>query len=239
MRRPTRETERNQVANPMNYKQSNTYIVNGNIVIFLGAHTESFKEDILHACLFANLTSGSYSSAASDWFKAYSKSLINLYWSTQSLSNKNIKKQSVSLLESFQLADPPLTPRATQNIRDQLSSIMQLPEDSAALCALLNRIQLQTHEDTSQTRITLCPVVTVINEHKLISTISLLMNVSRPVAIGFLDEALPEEEILGNLQIIHWRTSLHEDHYAAVRDKIIQKLGSRIKTNIFAVETPA
>jgi hypothetical protein len=221
------------------YENSNIYIVNGNIVIFIGAHTNAYKEDILHACLFANLTSNIYSFATSDWFKAYNKTLSNLYWSTQSLSNKTIKKQPISLLESFQLTDSPLTPQETQNIRDQLSIIMQLPDHSAALCALLDRIQLPTDKGAPQARTTLCPVVTIINEHKLISSISLLLNITRPVGIGFLDEALPEEKILGNLQIIHWSASLHEGYYAAVREKIIQKLGSRIKTSIFAVETPA
>lgn len=222
----------------MTYENSNTYIVNGNIVIFIGTHTNAYKEDILHACLFANLTSNIYSFAASDWFKAYNKTLSNLYWSTQSLSNKNIKKQPISLLKSFQLAESPLTLQETQNVREQLSIIMQLADNSAALRALLDRIQLQTDEGARQARTTLCPVVTVINEHKLISSISLLLNITRPVGIGFLEEALPEGEILGDVQIIHWSASLHEGYYAAVRDKIIQKLGSRIKTSIFAVETP-
>jgi hypothetical protein len=220
------------------YENSNTYIVNGNIVIFIGTHTNAYKEDILHACLFANLTSNIYSFAASDWFKAYNKTLSNLYWSTQSLSNKNIKKQPISLLKSFQLAESPLTLQETQNVREQLSTIMQLADNSAALRALLDRIQLKTDEGAPQARATLCPVVTVINEHKLISSISLLLNITRPVGIGFLEEALPEGEILGDVQIIHWSASLHEGYYAAVRDKIIQKLGSRIKTSIFAVETP-
>lgn len=223
----------------MTYENSNTYIVNGNIVIFIGTHTNAYKEDILHACLFANLTSNIYSFAASDWFKAYNKTLSNLYWSTQSLSNKNIKKQPISLLKSFQLAESPLTLQETQNVREQLSIIMQLADNSAALRALLDRIQLKTDEGAPQARTTLCPVVTVINEHKLISSISLLLNITRPVGIGFLEEALPEGEILGDVQIIHWSASLHEGYYAAVRDKIIQKLGSRIKTSIFAVETPA
>ncbi|WP_392885054.1 hypothetical protein ACF6ZU_15555 [Pseudomonas migulae] len=212
----------------MPYSTADIYIVDGNITLFLGSHSETFKQDILHSSLLANLVSNSQSIASENWLSAYKKALGNLFWITKSSGNQLLKKQPASIIK---FATPTLSSllSATElkQLSDAFGTIKNLPEDSDALIALLNKIQ-----HGSDNANTVCPLLTVIAANKTIISLRPVFDTIHPVNIAILDEELSQKEVLSGPQITLWVTYLAEEKYVSVRNKIIEKLGSKITTHL-------
>jgi hypothetical protein len=212
-----------------------TYIVDGNITIFLGAHSDVFKQDIVYSSLLGQLVSNAHDIASDAWLSSYRKTLGTLYWSTKSSANQHLKRQSASVLK---LAKPTLANRLSvtelTQLSDALGLIKNLPKDSDALAALMNRIQ----QGNELATYTVCPLLTVICANKTVMSLRLMFDTRHPVDVAILDEEISEKEALNGPQITQWITYLAEEKYVSVRHKIIEKLGSRITTLLHHI-TPA
>lgn len=216
---------------------ADTYIVDGNITVFLGQHSETFKQDILYSSLLGSLVSNAHDIASNTWINNYQKTLGNLFWTTQRISTESPGAQSASILTFVE----PILARHTskaeiQRVIDAFDTVKKLPEDSEALIALSNRIQ-RSHDSPPSVN-TVCPLLTVVSANKEVISVAVAFDTDLPVGIAILDEALPEKEIISTPQVSQWITYLSEKKYAAVRDKIIEKLGSKISTHLHHLTPP-
>lgn len=223
----------------MTQNRSETYIVDGNITIFLGAHAETLKQDILHSSLLAHLVSSS-SAALDDRLSPYRKLLGSIFWTTKSNGIQTLKKQPASLLTFVELAlQDSLSSSQTAQISECLTSIKYLPDHSSAIKAILNKLQLNTANTNTfntESATNIHPFITIVFENKTIMSIQASLDASHPVSISFLDEHLDKEDILSDLKVSKWTAYLEEEKYNSVRKTIIGKLGSKIKTDLIQVE---
>lgn len=221
----------------MPYSTPDTYIVDGNITIFLGSHSETFKQDILYSSLLGHLVSNSHSIASDTWMSSYKKTMGPLFWVTKSTAQQLMKKQSASVLK---FAEPALSGHLSiaelKGLTDAIGIIKNLPKDSDAIAALLNRIQLDNDSQPSIT--TVCPLLTVVSANKTVISFRLVFDTSHSVDIAILDEELSQKVVLNGPQTTQWSAYLAEEKYASVRDKVIDKLGSKIKTNLHHLTPP-
>lgn len=81
----------------MTSTESDIYIADGNITIFLGLHSNTFKEDILHSSLLGSLVSNSSSIASEDWMRSYTKILGSIFWITKSQRTQTPEISSASI----------------------------------------------------------------------------------------------------------------------------------------------
>lgn len=212
----------------MSYSPAHTYIIDGNITLFFGTHSEAFKKDIIYSSLLGNLVSNTYDIASDAWLNSYRNNLGKLFWATKSNAHQKLKKQSVSILK---LAKPTLSnylsPEELHQLADALHTIKNLPEDSAALIALLDRIQ-----DSEPATNTVCPLLTIVTANKNVISLRLMFDTKHPVDSAILDDELSEKELLNGPQITQWSTHLVEEKYGSIRNKVIEKLGSKITTHL-------
>lgn len=221
----------------MPYSTADTYIVDGNITIFLGSHSETFKQDILHSSLLGHLISNAQSIASDAWLISYKKTLGTLFWVTKSTASQQLKKQSASILK---FAKPTLSNHLSvaelTQLTDALGTIKKLPKDSDALAALLSRIQLGNGSHPSTT--TVCPLLTVVSANKTVLTFRPVFDTNHSVDIAILDEEISQKEVIDGPQITQWLTYFAEEKYSAVRKRVIEKLGSKINTNLHHLPPP-
>lgn len=235
----------------MNYLTPDTYIADGNITLFCGSHSESFKKDILHSSLLGQLvanTSTVNNTHPNTWFASYRKTLGNLFWNLKSLGNSSIKNEPSSILSLAQIGLSGILQREQlQQLANAFSIIKQLPDDSPAIEAILNKIQRENistagigddRRDENPT-FTVSTLLTIVCENKTIISFQVSLETSHAVDITILDQKLPKKIILGDPETTLWSTYLIEDKYTSVRNQIIGKLGTKTKTNLFQISPPA
>jgi len=213
------------------------YIVDGNITLFFGSHSNSFKQDILNSSLLGHLAANTKNEIASDvWFASYRKILGSIFWTTKSHANQNQVVKSASLLKIAKLSLASyLTPAQLVQLAECITFIGKLPKDSGILSALLNRVQ-STDQSESRATTTICPMLTIICEDKTVVSTDIHLEIAEPVGVSFLEEEVPLKQILGALQLSQWVTHLGESNYADMRNSVIGKLGNKINTRMFHLD---
>ncbi|WCM51940.1 hypothetical protein OH720_02660 [Pseudomonas sp. WJP1] len=213
-----------------------SYITDGNITLFFGEHSNSFKHDILNSSLLAHLVSNPNGIASDAWFHSYKKLLGNLSWLLKSQGTQTPEIESASLLSLAKLTlSRYLSATQLDDITDCFTKIRQLPDNSEKLSSILNRIQSIEKKD-KQTITTVCPLLTIVREDGMVISSVIRFNTTAPVDIAIFDEELPFNKIIGTPEINQWITYLDEDSYANIRNTVIQKLGSKIKTKLFHLD---
>lgn len=210
-----------------------TYVVDGNITLFFGEHSSSFKNDILNSSLLAHLVSNPNGIASDAWFHSYKKLLGSLSWILKSQGTQTPKKQPTSLLSLAKLAlSRYLSATQLDNLTDCFSKIKLLPDDSEILTAILSRVQ-SAEENDEKTITTVCPLLTIVRENGMVISSLIRFKTSDPIDITIFDEELSSSKIIDTPQVNQWITYLEEESYANIRNTVIQKLGSKIKTKLF------
>lgn len=230
----------------MNYVTPDTYIVDGNITLFCGFHSENFKKDILHSSLLGQLVANTHTHP-NTWFTYYRNTLGKLFWNLKSLGNSSIKNEPSSILSLAQTGlSETLRKKHLQQLADAFSIIKQLPGDSPAIEAILSKIQrenistagIDDDRRDEKSTFTVSMLLTIVCENKTIISFQVSFETSHAVDITILDQALSEKNILGDPETTLWSTYLTEDKYASVRNQVIEKLGSKTKTNLFQIGPP-
>lgn len=214
-----------------------TYISDGNITLFFGLHTNTFKEDILNSSLLGQLVANVNSTTTDTWFHSYKKTLSSIFWTTKSNAIQNPNVRSASLLKLARLSlSNHLSPTELDQLAQSLSHVKELPVDCAAMAALLNKIQPADPNENPPT-ITTSPLLTIVREDKMIISFIISLETTNPVGVNIIDEELPLKKASSPPQISQWVTYFLEDNYASVRNRVIEKLGSKIKTKLFHIES--
>lgn len=221
------------------------YVVDGNITLFYGVHSDNFKKDILHSSLLAQLSANS---TPDTWFAAYKKTLNTLFWELKSFENRTIKKEPSSFLTLAKIGlSSALQEEQLQQLGHAFSIIKQLPDDSPIIKAILNKTQRENvpaaHPGSlipgEKTTFTISTLLTIVCENKTTLSFHLSFKTSRAVDITILDQAISQKTILGDPETVLWSTHLLEDKYEAVRNKVIGKLGSTVDTHLFHLDPAA
>lgn len=220
----------------MNDQLPSLYLVDGNITLFFGTSNDSLKNDILHSSLFAHLVSNANEIASREWIAAYRKNTGMMSWTIKNLSERTLSEESCSLFELLkQSLDETLTPAQLEQINQCFDLLKLRHKNSNARVALINRLQSTTVE-TNQT--TVCPMVTIVLEDKIIS-LSVSLDTCEPVDGNFLNQAIPSKIMTSPVKITHWTAHLAQDNYAAIREEVTRKLGSKTKTDLFNISNGA
>jgi hypothetical protein len=215
---------------------SDLYILNGNITLFLGTHSGQFKEDILHSNLLGQLLADE---TPGTWFSTYTNALGRAYWALNNIKISLHKKKPSSLLDIFSTAlTDTLQKEQLQQLSKSLSVIAQLSNDAAARKAFTSRLQGQnTHINDEGATFTMNTLLTIVCENKKILSLQVLLKTTRALDITFLEHAISEQLIVGEIKTNLWTTNLLEDKYVTIRDKVLSKLGSTCQTRLFHINT--
>ncbi|APC16192.1 hypothetical protein BLL42_10805 [Pseudomonas frederiksbergensis] len=218
------------------------YVVDGNITLFYGLHSDDFKKDILHSSLLAQLTANS---TPDTWFADYKKTLNNLFWALKSFENRTIKKEPSSFLSLAKIGlSSALQEEQLQQLGHAFSIIKQLPDDSPIIKAVLNKIQRKNapvaHPGSlipgEKTTFTISTLLTIVCENKTTLSFHLSFKTSRAVDITILDQEISQRAILDDPETVLWTTHLQEDKYEGVRNRVTGKLGSTVNTHLFHID---
>jgi hypothetical protein len=212
------------------------YIVDGNVTLFFGEHSNSFKSDILNSSLLAHLVSNPKGIATDDWFHSYKKLLGSLSWLLKSDGTQNPKVQSASISSLAKLAlSRYLSATQLDKMTECLSEIKHLPNDSEILSAIQKRLQT-TDNSVKQTTTTICPLLTIVCDGGMVISSLIRFETTGRIDVSIFDEELPSSKINGTPKINQWITFLGEENYANIRNTVIEKLGSKIKTRLFHLD---
>lgn len=224
------------------------YVVDGNITIFCGSHSNEFKSDILHSSLYSQLVANTESSAPATRYNFYKNLLEKLHWQTDKLENNSTKNIQSSI---FSIAEFALSSTVQQNELQQLamafSAINKLPGDSPVIEAIINKIQAghllcldsSKADPIEETLLTLSTLLTIVRNDKSLVTLQVSFQTTKAVTIEMLDQPIPVEAMPGNTETRLWCSHLIEGQYSAARDEIIKKLGSKAKTHLLHVSASA
>lgn len=213
------------------------YIVDGNITLFLGSHSEQFKEDVLHSSLLASLLADDTSKT---WLSSYTTNLGRIFWELNKIGNSSHPKATTSLLKiATNSLSTKLQEKQLQQLKKALYTVMQLPSESPASNALLRRLQKEkpTVFDEPPTFI-LSTLLTIVCENKKIISLQISLESSEEIDMTFLEQPIHETLILEDIETSLWVTCLLEDKYAPIRNQIVKKLGSKPQTHLIKVLEP-
>lgn len=213
----------------MTTSQFDCYLLNGNITIFCGMHTEASKQDILHSNLYAALvTSQGSNSPEAKWIK-YRDTISKLSWTINSQANKRVEFDKTSLIKLITLSDESaLPPEELRIVGKAFSHMKSLGHNSSTLESLLETLSANVSTVTGGTYIT----ITIVCANKSVLTIQMLFKVTDLIDIDILDLPVLASINDDGTNIRVMRSALDERQYAAVRETIIKKLGTKIETHL-------
>lgn len=215
---------------------SDLYILNGNITLFLGTHSDQFKKDILHSSLLGQLLADNKPDI---WLSTYTNALNKAYWAMNSVKTSIHKNKPSSLLDIFTTAlTGTLQTEQLLKLIESLSTITQIHNDTPEYKALTRRLQPEKDLiDDQPPTFTLNTLVTVISETKTISSLEVLLKTTQALDITFLEHPISEHLIVGDIETKLWTSNLLEDKYVTIRDRVLSKLGSMCQTRLLHIKT--
>jgi hypothetical protein len=230
----------------MNTLISDVYIVDGNITIFLGAHSDTFKTNILHSSLFGQLVANSSTtenSTPDTWFTSYKKTLGSLFWSLISNQNLESKKKTYSI---YTLAESGLSSLLNEKQFAQLASafsvITVLPKDAQVIKAILQKTQKNNlspvnsnNTPHNEETFTIATLLTIVLENKTLASLYLSFKTTGTVDINILDRAIPQKQLIGDPASTTWCAYLVEGSYATISSDITKKISKHIESKILHV----
>jgi hypothetical protein len=224
------------------------YVVDGSITIFCGSPTNEFKNDILYSSLLSQLIANTEGNSPETWFNAYKTLLGKFYWGTKTIDNQRKASTSSSIFSIINLAlSNALNSSELQQLAKAFEMIKQLPSHSPVIEAIINKIQPGHLLRLSESKVdpikasllTVNALLTIVRNDKSLVTLQVVFQTTNIIDIGILDQPLPTEAIQGNTDTRLLCGHLMENQYSTVRDLVIQKLGSKPKTNLYHVNTEA
>lgn len=100
----------------MDISPFDTYLVNGNITIFCGIHTDTFKSDILNSSLYAELVATQRRGDREALWTTYTEIVSKFKWIINSRETQSTAFDNSSLLKLLIQSAGPALPQAEQHI---------------------------------------------------------------------------------------------------------------------------
>jgi hypothetical protein len=218
-----------------------TWLINGNITIFCGSHTDRFKNDILASSLLGELVASQKSRNREISWLIYTDTVQKTGWIVNSRASQQLKFENCSLLNIIeQSAGSALPQDERQALANAFAQLTKLQPDSPAIRAIVEK--LQSHATASNTNTdtlaSTTALLTIIRNDKTVVTLQVAFETAHGIAIDILDQAVVSA--INNRQTNSWLlcSSLDERHYNLVRDDVLKKLGRNLETRLIHIYAP-
>lgn len=231
----------------MNKNIHDAYLTNGSITLFSGVHTDSFKNDILHSTLYANLLATRGGNDQEVWWQSYTKTLNDLYYPLISREVQHLKFYKKRLLNIVaQGAGSALSEKEQQALSSVFSELETLPADSSAIEAIINRLQANAPDGTgdmagthkSNKPVSTATLLTIVRNDKTLLTLQISFNASDGITPDIFSQPVLTTIKDGKNNIRLLRNSLDELKYSEIRESIIKKLGNKLQTGLLHLNPP-
>ncbi|MNF68896.1 hypothetical protein D3C84_507660 [compost metagenome] len=219
----------------MEIRAFDSYLVNGNITIFLGSHTDSFKKDILASSLLAELVAGQQSNDRIVSWPTYTDTLKKVGWVFNSRSIQRIDFINTSLLD---VVDESIGSTLSQDNRKELanafSQIAALSNGSPAYEKFVEKLQKNANATTASS----AALLTIVRNDKTVVTLQVTFETDEALATNILN--LPVLNAITDRKTNVWLVSsaLDTRQYNDVRSEVLKKLGRKIETEILHINNP-
>jgi hypothetical protein len=216
------------------------YLVDGNITIFCGAHSESFKNDILDSSLLAILETAKQSKAQELSWSTYTDYLGKFGWVLNSRSTQMLGFCNNNLLEVVEQGMGSDLPNDEQQaIADAFSALTRLENESCAVKAFIKKLQQNATTSTdSSASISTATLLTIVYSDKTLMSLQIAFETSPPLEMDILDKPRLISIDNGENNFRLMRSSLNERQYTEFRAIIRKKLGQKIETELLHIPLP-
>jgi hypothetical protein len=219
---------------------SDTWLVNGNIMIFCGPHTDSFKKDILASSLLAELVAEQKSSQRAISWTTYTDTVIKTGWVVNSRATQHLEFENINLLNVVeQSAESALPQNERQALAIALAQLVNLPSDSPAIRTIVEKLQKNaTVNNTTDTPVSTTVLLTIIRNDKTVVTLQVAFETVHGIAIDILDQ--PVLSAGNDRQANSWLlcSLLDERQYNLIRGDVLKKVGRNIQTRLLQIPAP-
>ncbi|MGF6088433.1 hypothetical protein [Pseudomonas sp. 18173] len=218
-----------------------TWLVNGNITIFCGLHTDSFKKDILSSSLLGDLVAAQKSSNREVFWQFYTDTVQKIGWTANSRGNQRLDFENSSLLSLVeQCAGSALPKDERKALANELARLANLQSDSPEIGGIVEKLQRNAtvNKSSTNTAVSTAALLTIIRNDKTVVTLQVAFETTHGLAIDILDQ--PVLSAIDDRQTNSWLlcSLLDGRHYNQVRDDILKKLGRNIETKLLQIRAP-
>ncbi|WP_223414895.1 MULTISPECIES: hypothetical protein [unclassified Pseudomonas] len=211
------------------------YLVNGNITIFCGTHSDKFKNDILNSSLYAELVATQRSGDREASWLTYTDIVSKFKWVINSRETQRTAFDNSSLLELLtQSAGSALPHNERQILTNAFSRLKKLARDSLAIKTIIDKLSANGSAAAGGTH----TLLNIVRKDKTLLTLQLSFKTPTVIDIDILDKPVLKSINDGKTNIRLLRSSLDELQYNEVRNTVINKLGKKISTDLLHIPTP-
>ncbi|MCW8276381.1 hypothetical protein IMF27_12400 [Pseudomonas sp. PCH199] len=225
-----------------------TYLINGTITVFFGAHGEDYKQDILNSSLLGDLASTSkHSNNREQLFSEYANTVGKLGWIENARTIKQFEFSNKSLLEIVELGmGTSLTKEEKQFLLNAFLQLKKPPTQSPIIQKILDKLQANTFIPVNEINCVLStqkPVatstrLTVVRNNASIITLQVKFKTCGGISMDILDQPLLNSLKDGKSNMWLLNSSLDARQYDKIRASVIKKIGNHINTDLLHVPTP-
>ncbi|KJZ47530.1 hypothetical protein [Pseudomonas fluorescens] len=218
-----------------------TWLVNGNITIFCGSHTDSFKKDILASSLLGELVAEKKSKNREVSWPTYTDTVQKIGWTVNSRANQQLEFENSNLLNIVeQSAGSALPQDERQALANALAQLVNLQSDSPAIRTIVEKLQRNATVSNTTTDILVSTAVllTIIRNDKTVVTLQVALETAQEIAIDILDQPVLNTTNEHKTNVWLMSTLLDGRQYNRVRDDVLKKLGKRMETELLQIHAP-
>jgi hypothetical protein len=218
-----------------------TWLINGNITIFCGSHSDSFIKDILASSLLGELVAAQKSKLREVSWPTYIDTVQKIGWTVNSRENQQLGFENSSLLSIVeQSAGRALPQDERQALADALAQLVNLESDSPAAKAIVGKLKRNaTVSNTiSDTLVSTAILLTIIRNDQTVVTLQVAFETTQEVAMDILEQPVLNSTNEHKINIWQMSSLLDGHQYNRVRDDVLKKLGNRMETELLQIHVP-
>jgi hypothetical protein len=219
------------------------YLINGNITIFCGTHTENYKNDILNSSLLGELVTTSKHPRQPDLlWSSYVKTVNQIGWITKSREFQRFEFSSKSLLNIANLGlGSYLTKEEKQTLLNAFLHLKKPPTQSTVQKAILDKLQTNTfvaENETTSLPIATSTRLTVVLGNATVITLQIAFKATNELTIDMLVQPILDSIKDGKSNTWLLVSSLDAREYDKFRATVIKKIGTHINSDLLHVPHP-
>jgi len=218
-----------------------TWLINGNITIFCGSHTDSFKKDILASSLLGELVAAQKSKTREVSWPTYIDTVQKIAWTVNSRETQQLEFENSSLLNIVeQSAGSALPQNERQALANALVQLVNLQSDSPAARTIVEKLQQNAtvSNTTPDTLVSTAVLLTIIRNDKTVVTLQVAFKTDQEITIDILEQPVFNSTNEHKTNIWLMSSVLDGRQYNRVRDDVLKKLGNRMETELLQIHVP-
>jgi deoxyxylulose-5-phosphate synthase len=217
------------------------WLTNGNITIFCGSHTDSFKKDILASSLLSELVATQKSRNREASWLTYTTTVQKICWVINSRATQQLKFENSNILNIVERSTGNALPQdERQALTNAFAQLARLQPDSPAAMAITEKLQSNaTVSDTDTVApVSTAALLTIIRYDKTVVTLQMAFETAQGIEIDILDQPVLSFTDERKTNIWLMSSVLDERLFNQVRDDVLKKVGLNIETNLLHITAP-